>query len=355
MRIHTGGRRSDDEQQFLGNLIVGVDAQYAVFLISPGSQYWSQDIDAISGRGLNKGCGVVGEGGSSGPGVVGIAGGALGPHSPGVPGGFPHPINAPAYGRGNRVGVFGTGGDGPDEIGVLGTTTKLAGTGVLGTSTSGAAVKGDTTTDTLGPGQGVESYGCHGIATSGTGVAGWALGTGSGARGDGPPGVGVWGAAGNVASADPHNVNWVGLAGLFTGNVQVWGSLVVWGAKNAAVAYPDGSYRLFYSVESPESWFEDFGEAALDHGRVRVSLDVDFALAIETETYHVFLSPYGDSHGLYVSHRDSTGFEVREQKGGTSNVAFSYRVVAKRKDIAGERLAKVTPWPLPRKPTAPRP
>ena len=35
------------------------------------------------------------------------------------------------------------------------------------------------------------------------------------------------------------------------------------------------------------------------------------------------------------------GFQVSEQQGGTSNVGFSYRVVAKRKDIAGPRFEKV--------------
>ena len=108
-------------------------------------------------------------------------------------------------------------------------------------------------------------------------------------------------------------------------------------------------------MESPESWFEDFGEASLDHGRLRVSLDADFASAIDTGKYHVFLTPYGDSNGLYVSHRDRLGFEVREHQGGTNNITFSYRVVAKRKDIAGERLAHVTPWPVPPKPTMLRP
>jgi len=54
--------------------------------------------------------------------------------------------------------------------------------------------------------------------------------------------------------------------------------------------------------------------------------------------YHVFLTPLADSQGLYVSSQGSSGFEVREQQGGTSNLAFSYRVVARRKGIEGRRL-----------------
>jgi hypothetical protein len=95
-------------------------------------------------------------------------------------------------------------------------------------------------------------------------------------------------------------------------------------------------------MESPESWFEDFGEASLVNGKARVDLDPDFALAVVTGRYHVFLTPHGDCNGLFVRHRDDRGFEVREQKDGTGNLTFSYRVIAKRKDIVGERLARFT-------------
>jgi hypothetical protein len=44
-----------------------------------------------------------------------------------------------------------------------------------------------------------------------------------------------------------------------------------------------------------------------------------------------------------VSHKDANGFEVRELQGGVSNVPFSYRVVAKRKDIEGKRFARLDP------------
>ncbi len=104
-------------------------------------------------------------------------------------------------------------------------------------------------------------------------------------------------------------------------------------------------------MESPESWFEDFGEGKLVNGKAEVKLDPDFAAVVKTKHYHVFVTPYGDSHGLYVAKRTDTGFEVREQQGGKSSVEFSYRVVAKRKDIAGERLKKFSLPPAPPKPT----
>ena len=105
--------------------------------------------------------------------------------------------------------------------------------------------------------------------------------------------------------------------------------------------FPDGSLRRLYAIESPENWFEDFGETRLTKGKATVKIDAGFA-AVVRGGYHVFVSPYGDSNGLYVTQRSRRGFVVREQNGGKSSIAFSYRVVAKRKDIAGPRLPKVT-------------
>jgi hypothetical protein len=62
---------------------------------------------------------------------------------------------------------------------------------------------------------------------------------------------------------------------------------------------------------------------------------------VRTGDYHVFLSAEGDSRGLYVRRKARWGFEVREQAGGSSSVRFSYRIVARRRDIAGPRLPKV--------------
>jgi hypothetical protein len=127
------------------------------------------------------------------------------------------------------------------------------------------------------------------------------------------------------------------------------------GSKSAAVPHPDGSYRRLYCVESPESWFEDFGRDQLANGRASVRLDRDFALLVHSDNYDVFLTAYGDTKGLYVSSKGPTSFEVREVQGGNGNLAFSYRVVAKRKDIAGPRLEKVDVPAAPPRPAAPPP
>ena len=91
------------------------------------------------------------------------------------------------------------------------------------------------------------------------------------------------------------------------------------------------------------------------NGRARVQLDRDFAVLIHGDHYQVFPVPAGDCKELYVTNKTPTGFEVREVQGGTSSLAFSYRVVAKRQDIAGPRLEKVDIPPAPPRPAAPQP
>jgi hypothetical protein len=123
------------------------------------------------------------------------------------------------------------------------------------------------------------------------------------------------------------------------------------GNKNVAAPFPDGSLRKLYCVESPECWFEDFGEAKLVKGKAQVKVPRDFAAVIKTDSYHVFLSPYGRSNGLYVSKRNRQGFTVEEQGNGKSNLKFSFRIVGKRKGVKAERFAKVTVVKPPKLPS----
>jgi hypothetical protein len=91
-------------------------------------------------------------------------------------------------------------------------------------------------------------------------------------------------------------------------------------------------------MESLESCFEDFGEAALVNGNVQVKFDPQFASLVRTKRYHVFLSLYGDCNGLYVSVRSTTGSECASSN-GAPNIGFSYRIVADRLAPAREVLA----------------
>jgi len=188
------------------------------------------------------------------------------------------------------IGVIGIHGDGPNPLEV--TAAAIAGSsditeGVFGFSAKSVGVRG----------QSLSGVGIHGIS-----------------------------------------VNPSGVAGQFDGNVVINGDLNVTGAKSAVVQGRDGFFRKLYAVESPESWFEDFGTAQLEDGHAQVRLDTSYAELIQGDDYRVFLTPMGDCKGLYADVRSPQGFDVRELQGGTSNIRFDYRVVAKRADITAPRL-----------------
>ncbi len=171
--------------------------------------------------------------------------------------------------------------------------------------------------------------------------------------------VGVWGTADAGAGVAGENNSTVEPAGVFVNfnnglafeaegkkghcTIDTSGDLACTGTKGAVVNLPDNRWVSLYAVESPDNWFEDFGSGQLAAGKSTIKLDSTFAATVNSSVdYHVFLTPNGDSHGLYVAKKTSTSFEVREQGGGTSNVAFDYRIVARRKGYENIRMADVT-------------
>ena len=115
-------------------------------------------------------------------------------------------------------------------------------------------------------------------------------------------------------------------------------------------------HRKLYSQESPEVWFEDFGEGQLAGGKAHIDLDPLFLETVTIDDQHpmkVFIQLNDDCNGVYVQ-RQATGFEVRELSGGNSSAHFTYRVMAKRKGFETARLEaagdtpKVAALPAPR-------
>ena len=114
------------------------------------------------------------------------------------------------------------------------------------------------------------------------------------------------------------------------------------GSNAAVVPVSEDREVSLYAVEAPENWFEDFGSGQLINGAATVSLESTFAQTVNLKLdYHVFLTANGDCKGLYVENKGPSSFEVREVGGGTSNVAFDYRVVAKRQGYESKRLVDV--------------
>lgn len=223
--------------------------------------------------------------------------------------------NAHLDARGTGVGVSGYG-----RWGVIGTTDGGE-EGVRGENTEGAAVAGYST-GPFGSGTGVFGFSQNYHGVIGVGGTDW---------GNGVYGYGSSGVVGQSQSDGPTAFG-----------VFAWGKLGATGAKHAAVPHADGWHRLLYSMESPDCWFEDFGTARLKRGVARVAMPRDFADVVHTtRDYHVFVTPCGECAGLCVAKRSSRGFEVRELGGGASNVEFSFRIIARRKDIAAPRMPKV--------------
>jgi hypothetical protein len=337
--------------------------------------------------GVVGGIGVLGLGGNSegagfGPGVVGIDGqnqlpapeqttsaGVFGLGHTGVVG-VDDTHTPPTLISRAQVGVFGvgtTGVKGDGLVGVAGSSEKF--TGVVGSSTASAkqrgigvlgqsdfwhGVYGDNSASKASGGQLFDRpAGCYGDTLNNRAVAGvvGVEGKVNDPKTIDPWAIGVYGSSAAVPVVKGVPPPWGGWAGFFVGPVGIYGGLAVTGYKSAAVPHPDGSHRLLYSIESPESWFEDFGEARLVKGKADVKLEKEFAKVVSTDSYHVFLTPCGDSKGLYVATRNSRGFTVKEQEGGKSTVNFSYRIVARRKDIETARLAKIK-LPNIQRPTA---
>jgi hypothetical protein len=299
----------------------GVNGVSSSYIGVAGSSSTSVGVHGVS----TSGGGVFGQSGGSGYGVWGNATG----NGTGVVGVSSSGIGV--EGQGGNIGVLSSGG----SFGVYSTASTY---GVFGSGgTTGNGLYGGTSTLAGGPAavQGLNSGGGPGIvgfSGTGTGVGG-GTGTGIGFAGiASSTGIGV---AGQSAS---------GLSGFFTGGtgVLINGSLTQMnGSKSAAVRHTDGTLRRLYCVESPESWFEDFGSSRLANGSAIVQLEPGFAGVVKTDAYQVFLTPRGEPKGpLYVSSISPSGFTVHEA-GGTSSIAFDYRVVAKRKDIAGARLEHV--------------
>ena len=226
-------------------------------------------------------------------------------------------------------------------------------TAIWGTSAAQIGVAGSSTNTYGVYGQSSQSDGVRGESFAGraattpldsvpAGVFGRSLSNGFGVLGVTPTasaavvGVSTGPGAGIYGIAPPE-----GKAGYFEGDVTATGT-ISGKVKNAIVPFPDGSHRALHRTESPETPGSRISAPArLKRGRAAVKLDGDFAKVIRTNAYLVFLTPEGDCAGLDVKSKGSKSFEVRELNGGAGNVAFSYRIVGKRKDVTAKRFAKI--------------
>jgi len=329
---------------------------------------------------------------------AGVAGTAASPGGYGVEG-----VNAGSGG----IGVYGydSAGTGISAFGVTGVSASGTSYGVNAnaTGTASTGVSGSGTNGVIGSGT---NWGVTGTTSAPTPYSG-VLGTGGGvgvegqANGGSVTGenfyqAGVWGDGGNDAVLGTNDE---AVAGEFINNdssgdyptvvvvndttathnpvfqtdspntytgarhctIDTSANLTCTGVVAGIAQQADGKQTAIYAMESAENWLEDAGSGQLSSGSVRIELDPAFAQTVNAGVeYHVFLTPNGDSKGLYVSQKTATSFEVHEQGGGTSSIAFDYRIMAKRKGYENVRLEDVTarfkqPAALPHKARALRP
>jgi len=215
---------------------------------------------------------------------------------------------------------------------------------------SGTAVRGETT-GTVGNGlYGIAFattgfiYGVHGASNSmsGRGVYGIAnatTGLNYGVYGQSysMDGTGVYG---NAFATTGVNYGVYGQTNSTSGyGVYYQGGLAGTGTKSAIVETQDYGWRHLYAVESPQNWFEDFGQAALTAGEAVVSIEPIFAQTVNLDLpYHVFLTPRGGFCSLYLAAASASSFTVRAQEGSTCEISFDYRIIAPRLDYEDLRL-----------------
>jgi hypothetical protein len=131
-----------------------------------------------------------------------------------------------------------------------------------------------------------------------------------------------------------------GFCDIFTnGNLECSGSIGGHASINQGADAP--REVVVYAMQSPENWFEDMGSGQLHNGAAVVTIEAEYAQTVNTGMeYHVFLTPKGDCKGLYVANETGASFEVHELGGGSSSIAFDYRIVAKRKGFENIRMAE---------------
>lgn len=308
-------------------------------------------LDGDGVRGISESHFGVSGGSSTEAGVRGVSEssvGVLGEGRPGVQG----------KGAGGGIGVVGvagsdkgTGVEGQADGGTGVSGTVTTGTGVFGRAPQGIAVWGQSATKQGVLGQSDSSNGVEGTSINGIGVKAESDGNfalyASAPKGFGVNGEGVYGVRGASLSKSSFGIGVFGkspsgYAGYFEGNVWIKGDLTKTGiGSSVAVRFPDGSYRKLYSMESPESWFEDFGEGRIVKGKAEVKIDPDFVKTVDLKKrYHVFVTPHSAKiSGLAVVARLPGRFRVEHPEGGSGT--FSYRIVAKRADVNVPRLKRM--------------
>ena len=283
--------------------------------------------------------------------------------------------NSAAPGAGTGIGIFGatqqSGG-----FGLYGANLNTAGTGILGignnvpsyilpTGGAGGAFYG-TLQGAYGYASGNGGYGMYGKSvnvTSAYGVVGMANNVIGSAPTQGAGGAFMGNSYGISAyqysttgqTAGGYFIAGDGAGGAFSTTLveafsstgthyKIWQNVV----GTVATAVPDlkGKPATLHAPETPEFYFQDFGQGKLVNGKAHIDLDPIYAKNVEISEKHplrVFIQLEGDENckGVVVKNKTGTGFDVVELGGGNSNTTFQWFVTCNVADAKiGNRISK---------------
>ncbi len=112
------------------------------------------------------------------------------------------------------------------------------------------------------------------------------------------------------------------------GNVNYTGSLIHHAAAGTSSVQTSSTQATMPAIE-------ETGTARLVYGVANVYLSSSLARSIDPRLgYQVFLTPDGDTRGLYVANKYTGGFTVREVQGGRGTFGFDYHVYARSAEPA---------------------
>jgi hypothetical protein len=311
----------------------------------PLNAYSTGSFGSMHGENTGTGQGVIGFNSSTGTGVYGLNNNA------------------------NGFGVFGN--NQTTGIGVSG--LSAGGFGING-STNGALVAGIRASNQASTGTGMIALG-NGISAGtlyapGSGLAANGTAAGTYSLATGAEGVGVIGLGSNITTpqltgqgegvagtGDVYGVSGFAVAAFandrwggyfdYTQGVNSFAyiggrtsgtdyGILSGGTKSTMVEGFDGESRIMFCPEAPEVLFLDYGSSRLSDGVARVEIDPLLAKNIRIDDAHplrVFVQVEGECNGVYVTGKSADGFTVKELGGGTSNVPFSWQIVATRANV----------------------
>jgi hypothetical protein len=200
-------------------------------------------------------------------------------------------------------GVHGVTASTSGNSGVTGLATGTSGTahGIFGRSSNGDGVYGITTQN-----DGLSS-GVYGIAGNGWGLAGVSDDT-----------SGNYAAIAGVGNDSATNLFFVDNSATNgscfidrNGNLSCTGTITSSSSLRVRQQSSRGRRVLAYTPESASATIEDVGARMVD-GVANVQIGSDFASVMDRGWYYVFLTPLGDTRGLYVSAKTPAAFQVRE-------------------------------------------